>query len=69
MLSKKKKKRGRKRLVEGHESDFIGFFAPRYMSDALKIMAADERISVSKLIRDSLADLFNFGVINAKKSK
>ena len=68
-MTKKKKKRGRKRLVEGIESDFIGFFAPRYMSDALRIRAGDERISVSHLIRELIRECLLLEYPNAKKSK
>lgn len=51
-------RRGRKRLVDGVESDFVGFYLPRPLREKLTDEAEDKRISVSHMMRAIICDFF-----------
>lgn len=52
------KKRGRKRLVDGQQSEFIGFYIPQSMRELLDLEAAYNDVSLSKQLRMMIANYF-----------
>lgn len=68
-MKKKTKTRARKRMLNGYESDFIGLFVPRYISELIREEADNERSSVSHVIRDALCHYFKLEKCHAAKPK
>lgn len=58
MNKKKKKKRGRKRLIDGQPSEFIGFFIPQSMRELIDIEASYNDLNLSRQMRKIITDYF-----------
>jgi hypothetical protein len=54
-------------MLNGYESDFIGLFVPRYISELIREEADNERSSVSHVIRDALCHYFKLEKCHAAK--
>ena len=58
MKKKQKKKPGRKRLIDGQPSEFIGFFIPQSMRELIDVEASYNDLNLSRQMRKIITDYF-----------
>lgn len=66
-MKKKKKKKGRKPLIDGERTEYIGVFVPRSMRTRLSEVAHDNQLNMSRIMRLIINDFLESAHENVER--